>query len=126
MRVLCENQCEPQRRELHVDWWPQQGPISRLSSDNRKSYRIYAWIDPVTRQAHYVGQTANTLHLRRTEHLRSAGRTRKNEWVRGMLESGIEPEIVLLEEVIGLRRQAADREQHWIGRLRAEGHPLTN
>lgn len=83
-------------------------------------------IDPVTRQAHYVGQTANTLHLRRTEHLRSAGRTRKNEWVRGMLESGIEPEIVLLEEVIGLRRQAVDREQHWIGRLRAEGHPLAN
>ncbi|MET4781333.1 hypothetical protein ABIB56_001325 [Glaciihabitans sp. UYNi722] len=41
-----------------------------LSSNERKSYRIYALVDPSTNVAYYVGQTAGTLGYRRLDHVR--------------------------------------------------------
>lgn len=97
-----------------------------LSSTESKPYRIYALIDPITGVAYYVGQTAAGLRLRRTDHMRKPGNTRKGDWVRALRDAGREPQIVLLEEFIGFRRRAYERETHWINRLRSEGHPLLN
>jgi hypothetical protein len=97
-----------------------------LSSTESKPYRIYALIDPSTNVAHYVGQTAAGLGIRRTDHMRKPGNTRKGDWVRALQDAGYEPQIVLLEEFIGYRRQAYERETFWINRLRSEGHPLKN
>jgi hypothetical protein len=97
-----------------------------LSSTESKPYRIYALIDPSTNVAHYVGQTAAGLGIRRTDHMRKPGNTRKGDWVRALQAAGYEPQIVLLEEFIGYRRQAYERETFWITRLRSEGHPLKN
>lgn len=103
-----------------------QGPIKNLSSAGEKPYRIYALIDPDTRFAHYVGQTANTLHLRLLEHTKKPGSTRKGEWVRSLTASGRAPQIVLLEEIVGTRGRAYERERYWIDRLRNEGNPILN
>lgn len=98
----------------------------RLSSTERKTYRVYALIDPHTRRAHYVGQTAAMLGIRLDGHLRKPGATAKGDWIRALREQERDPQIVLLEEFEGYRRDAYERETRWITRLRAEGHPLTN
>lgn len=97
-----------------------------LSSHESKPYRIYALIDPNTDAVYYVGQTAAALGYRRLDHVRRPGNTKKGEWVRALLDAGREPQIVLLEEFIGYRRRAYERETYWIKRLRSEGHPLLN
>ena len=97
-----------------------------LSSTESKTYRIYALIDTITGVVHYVGQTAGTLGHRRMDHVRKRGDTRKGEWIRSLLEVGLEPEIDLLEEFVGYRSRAYQRETYWIRRLRSEGHPLLN
>jgi len=50
----------------------------------------------------------------------------KGDWIRELRDIGQEPQIVLLEEFVGFRRRAYERESHWISRLRSEGHPLLN
>ncbi|MGQ7312309.1 GIY-YIG nuclease family protein [Microbacterium arabinogalactanolyticum] len=88
---------------------------------------MYALIDPRSRQARYVGQTANTLYLRLQDHLRrSQDRTGKARWLRELLAAGEEPQIVLLEEFTGNRQPAYAAESQWVQRLRSEGHPLLN
>lgn len=66
------------------------------------------------------------LGLRLDDHLRKPGDTSKGDWIRRLRDEGRHPEIVLLEEFLGLRKQAYARESHWISRLRSEGHPLLN
>lgn len=100
--------------------------MSPLSSTESKPYRIYALIDPVTNRAHYVGQTANTLGFRRMDHVKKPGNTVKGDWIRALHEDEREPQIVLLEEFIGYRQRAYERETYWIKRLLSEGHPLLN
>ncbi|WP_083393309.1 GIY-YIG nuclease family protein [Curtobacterium sp. MMLR14_010] len=97
-----------------------------LSSDERKTYRVYALVDPTNGVPYYVGQTANTLANRRQDHVRKSGNTRKGTWVRGLLSNHLEPQIVLLEELTGHRRDAYEREAYWIRKLRDEGQPLLN
>lgn len=97
-----------------------------LSSDERKPYRIYTLVDPLTGVPHYVGQTAATLADRRSDHVRKSGNTKKGAWVRELLAAYREPQIVLIEEFTGYRRQAYERETFWNRRLRSEGHPILN
>lgn len=97
-----------------------------LSSDERKAFRIYALVDPLTGDPHYIGQTGATLADRRAEHVRKPGNTKKGAWVREFLAAYREPRIVLIEEFTGYRRQAYERETFWIHRLRSEGHSLLN
>jgi hypothetical protein len=99
-------------------------PLS--SNDTHRVYRVYALLDPTTGVPHYVGQTANTLANRRQDHVRKPGVTKKGEWVRGLLDAYLEPQIVLLEELTGHRQDAYERETYWIRRFRSEGHPILN
>ena len=97
-----------------------------LSSTEPQTYRIYALIDPATRFPHYVGQTADYLGRRLRQHVNKHQTTRKGLWVRALVDAGEWPEIVLLEEFVGDRRRAYERESHWIARLKEEGCPLLN
>lgn len=96
-----------------------------LSSNDRKTYRIYALTGP-DHQPRYVGQTADTLANRLADHIRRPGHTAKGEWVRSLLDAGQEPQIIQLEEFSGWRRQAYQRETHWIRHLRSTGNSLLN
>lgn len=97
-----------------------------LSSDERQLYRIYALVDPLTGDPHYIGQTAATLADRRRDHVQKPGSTKKGTWIRELLDDGREPQIVLIEEFTGYRREAYERESFWIRRLRSEGRPILN
>ena len=100
---------------------------SSLSSTAPQRYRVYALADPRTGQPRYVGQTANTLPLRLRDHLRRRhDRSRKAAWLREVLDAGLQPRIVLLEEFTGSRASAYERESAWIRQLRDQGHDLTN
>lgn len=97
-----------------------------LSSSERQLYRIYALVDPLTGDPHYVGQTAATLADRRRDHVRKPGSTKKGAWIRELLAEYREPQIVLIEEFTGYRREAYERESFWIRQLRSEGRPILN
>jgi len=97
-----------------------------LSSNNRKTYRIYALVEPISNRPRYVGQTADTIENRLREHVRKRRATAKGEWVQSLLDANLLPGIVLLEEFVGYRRQAYERETHWIRQLRSEGQQLLN
>jgi hypothetical protein len=97
-----------------------------LSSSERQLYRIYALVDPLTGEPHYVGQTAATLADRRRDHVRKPGSTKKGAWIRELLAEYREPRIVLIEEFTGYRKQAYERESFWIQKLRSEGRPILN
>lgn len=98
----------------------------KLSSNDQKTLRIYALLEPDGQTARYVGQTADYLNKRLDDHLRRPGKTRKGAWIQSLLNAGEQPQIVLLETFTGWRRQAYERETHWIKKLRTEGHPLLN
>ncbi|UFU16067.1 GIY-YIG nuclease family protein (plasmid) [Curtobacterium sp. C1] len=97
-----------------------------LSSGERQVYRIYALVDPLTGEPHYVGQTAATLADRRRDHVRKPGSTKKGAWIRELLAEYREPQIVLIEEFTGCRREAYERESFWIRQLQSEGRPILN
>lgn len=90
------------------------------------TFRIYALTEPDGVTARYVGQTADHLMPRLDDHLRVRGHSARAEWIRSVLAVGQRPEIVLLAEVTGTRRDAYRAETAWIQRLRAEGHSLVN
>jgi len=98
----------------------------RLSSTEPQTYRVYALLDPVTKVPHYVGQTAEGLGRRLSQHVTKHQKTRNGLWVRALIDADRWPEIVLLEEFVGDRRHAYEREAQWIKRLKAEGCPLLN
>ena len=97
-----------------------------LSSTEPQTYRTYALVDPVTRLPHYVGQTADLLGRRLEQHVKKRQETKKGLWIRDLIRAEQWPEIVLLEEFLGTRRRAYERESYWIQQLRGQGHPILN
>ncbi len=65
--------------------------------------KIYGLFDPRTKCLHYVGKTVDSLNGRLSGHLNQKGlyrtNTRKNIWIRELLEFGLKPEISVLEIV---------------------------
>lgn len=87
-------------------------------------YRIYALKNPINGDIGYVGCTTSTLRTRLRElecRARRRGKYRIDRWIQGLLEVGLRPEIVLLEET-------ADplREKFWIDYYRKSGVTLMN
>lgn len=99
-------------------------PVTRQS----QSFRIYALVDPRTNEARYVGQTAETLNKRLMTHCNEAHRksTDKNQWIQELKALDQLPEIRLLEQVQGRRKDAYESETRWIRQLRLDGHRLLN
>lgn len=91
-------------------------------------FLIYGLVDPRTNEVRYIGKSASGLE-RPKQHtmpsfLRNV-RTHKANWVRSLLALGLEPSIVVLEDV-GCKQDAADVECFWIAQARGLGWPLTN
>lgn len=85
---------------------------------------IYGLRDPRDNLIHYIGKT-NDLHGRLAAHklCKGCNRSRK-EWLRDLLESGAEPEAVILEEIP--HEVWRETEEKWISQARLENWPLTN
>lgn len=88
---------------------------------------LYGLVDPRTDLLRYVGKTYSPKQ-RLKQHLKD-GRLRPNRchrsgWVRSLLNAGVEPEMVILEEVAADAWRKA--ETFWIGYLRYIGCDLVN
>lgn len=86
---------------------------------------IYGLTDPRTGALRYIGQTKH-LRKRYSRHLNlhAEDRTHRACWVRGLLSSGLRPELDTLEVVDDA--VASDVERFWIASLRAAGADLVN
>jgi len=67
--------------------------------------KIYTLVDPTTDQVRYVGITEGTLHNRLLGHLkeakyrRNSKPNRKHRWINDLLDVGVLPTIILIDEV---------------------------
>ncbi len=97
---------------------------------------IYALVDPETKRVRYVGRSARP-ERRFAAHLSEVKTYRrpKDRWIRDLLDRGLKPALVILEELeghlssygmTGDTRHIAHAERRWIRRLLEAGHPLTN
>jgi hypothetical protein len=84
---------------------------------------IYALVDPRNHAMRYVGK-ADNLTKRVTAHIHDRADTRKGRWIRSLSKIGLQPRVVILEEVEAAAWQQAER--RWIARLRMDGCDLTN
>ncbi len=88
---------------------------------------VYALLDPRGNEIRYVGVTTRRLRKRLWEHVYKAkrgGRTYRECWIMSLVNLQLEPRIVCLER--GEGDSWVEREQHWVGKLKAEGARLTN
>jgi len=85
----------------------------------------YALVDPRTNEPRYVGVTVNPAQ-RLASHIAGCidGNTAKDEWLAGLLNENMEPQIKVLEQIP--EGKAPQTEARWIQRLSQEGHELTN
>lgn len=90
---------------------------------------IYSLCEPDSTEYRYVGRTKN-LDKRYKEHLAEAkvsyhcATAYKCLWLKSLLETGLKPALVLLEETNS--DIAHQREAFWIKKLKGEGYNLTN
>lgn len=90
---------------------------------------IYGLIDPRTSMLRYVGQTTDlTKRLSRHCHPRNDDRSHRSCWLRGILASGRQPIMVVLDvlDEVSTREAATVVECFWIASLRAAGADLVN
>lgn len=85
-------------------------------------YKIYKLIDPITNEILYIGITKTSLNKRLVGHLHEAfHRTRlfpeKQEWIQNLLDRGLIPKIILIEETKDVLR-----ESYWVNQIK----PLYN
>jgi hypothetical protein len=89
---------------------------------------IYGLVDPITEFVRYVGKAYNPKR-RRQAHMNPSSlkpKTRKNNWIKSLLNAGRKPELILLEQVKECEWE--DAERRWIAYYRnIPGYPqLTN
>lgn len=85
---------------------------------------IYALCHPETKEIRYVGKTKRDLRVRLNAHLCEKGDTRKVRWVAVLKETGLIPEVLILE--VADEEQWETRECYWIAFYRELGCDLTN
>lgn len=99
---------------------------SRLSTTADQLYFVYVLVDPRDGSPRYVGQTANQPAVRLAQHCRSKSRTAKERWIDELALLELRPELVVLAEYYGTRRNAYLLESAVIARFRQDGHKLLN
>lgn len=85
---------------------------------------IYGLVDPRTGMLRYVGVTRQTVKRRLTDHIkrsRNGEATYRSNWIRSVLDEGLEPQTIVLEVT-----EDRDREIIWIAFFRSRGCELTN
>lgn len=97
-----------------------------MSANLRACASIYVLVDPISQEVRYVGKTIKCLSDRLRVHIWAAKRgnkTHRCNWIRSLLNAGLEPAIREIEMVDG---DWAAREQFWIAKFKSEGVRLTN
>lgn len=95
-----------------------------LSDVSPKMITIYALKDPRDGVIRYVGKTKNALSKRLTAHRNEKRQTRKCRWLAKLRRDGVEPAVVVLEEVQETTWEESER--FWIKWCRISGFDLTN
>ena len=96
----------------------------------RQGAWIYGLVDPTDHSVHYVGKTTNP-EERWSDHLHDgciaseATMNARALWIRGLLDRGAAPFMVILEHVRPFRLWP-ERERWWIAEGRRLKWPLTN
>ena len=79
---------------------------------------IYGLTHPITEEVKYVGKSAD-IHKRYSQHIYSANKdtasTHLHKWIKGLLNQGLKPGIIVLEEVD--EDNWRERERYWIALL---------
>lgn len=89
---------------------------------------VYALVDPRTSQVRYVGETVRKGSTRFAQHVRTARQQTTppvNAWIRGLLDAGIAPVMVEIEE-FSEKPAMHESEVFWIEQFRAMGAALLN
>lgn len=97
----------------------------------RKVFVVYALADPETGRIRYVGSSKHPyarLIQFRSEIKNGVRNTEQYKWLGTILDRGLSPKLVVLEEVPESvsRQQRRDVENMWASRLVERGEPLTN
>lgn len=93
----------------------------------QKLHKVYGLTDPRTGEVKYIGKSVNPIH-RLAVHLHYAakgGHTHAFRWMKGLLDQGLKPGLVILEEGIP-ETEVDDRECWWIAEGEERGWRLTN
>lgn len=93
------------------------------SVETMVSTYIYGLIDPMKPELRYIGKSNNP-KKRLKAHLRATNHSHLTCWVKALLANGIEPELLIIEEVEQARWQ--DAERYWIAFFEAAGANLVN
>ena len=90
-------------------------------------YYIYTLSDPDTKEVRYIGQTFQP-KVRLAQHCGSqlSGKSRRAEWIRGLVSEGKKPVMSIIEEVEGDYEYSMAYEERWILHYRSIGADLTN
>lgn len=96
-----------------------------MSYANHEFNYVYVLRDPRTKKVHYVGTTVNP-QSRLWQHMsmQYPGNVAKNAWIRDLIDHGLKPELLVVEECQHIEAFAA--EKRWIEDLIQLGHPLVN
>lgn len=87
---------------------------------------VYGLQDPRTGEVRYVGVTRGDVSRRRRSHMRCRKGTRKDSWVRALLDDGVYPALCVLESNVP-DEDLFRREREWVQRVRdAARSPLVN
>lgn len=90
-------------------------------------FQIYALADPSTHKIRYVGHTRNAMR-RWVQHISETPTgitTPKQEWIGNLIERGLSPVMVVLQEC-ETKREAEELETRWIKSADGLGWNLTN
>lgn len=105
-----------------IAWY---NPILRAIMTTNKTVRIYSLHDPRVNSVRYVGFTSRTLEERLAAHLyRKEGNSHRVNWIRKLINDGVIPIILLLEEVPFSDYEIAER--WWITHFKKQGANLVN
>lgn len=89
---------------------------------------IYSLSCPISKEVRYIGFTSRkVLNKRYFEHLRKSIlsiKTKKNNWIKSLLNKGLYPIIEIVEEV--RKENWQDSERYWIAQFKAWGFNLCN
>lgn len=101
-------------------------PTPKLAPKNERiPYAVYTLADPRDASIRYVGISKHVTR-RYQEHITCSGTNlQKNIWVIHLLQENLQPQLTIIETVIG-SQAAKEREAYWIEHHLKNGSPLTN
>jgi group I intron endonuclease len=86
---------------------------------------IYGLVDPITNELRYIGKSINPkVRLRKHISERSIHDSYKDRWLRKIINLGVKPELIIIDEVLITNWQFW--ESHYIGYYKSLGCKLTN